>query len=79
MGTGLYPDFELQDNVAASCAEDLAKQRNMVTPAAALPRVPAATETPGVPSAMRPAAPNQGAQNPTSPLGNVVSASADSK
>ena len=76
VGPSLYPEFELSGNDTGSPTECPTKSE---TPAAALPGVPAAVEVPEVQRVVRPTAPDPRAAALTSPLGNVVSASADSR
>ena len=75
---GLYPAFELQDHGVGMPTDDPPKTKNTTTPAAAVTTgAPTTSEVPGVQGALRPTAPTP--NTATSPLGNVVSASADSR
>ena len=76
---GLYPAFEQQDATTGSPADGPAKADDTSTPAAALAHVPPSTGVISVRGTIPPTAPGQVATLPTSPLGHVVSASAEAK
>ena len=76
---GLYPEFEPSDAAIDPPAGDLTKSGDAYTPPAALPGVPASADTSGAQRITHPTAPEPNIATIASPLGNVVSASADTR